>query len=595
MATSVDDVLENILAGKIDRKDALQRFDEFSVEEKNRVVADLRARSRGEGDAASADRDGIVVKPAPASLLMSLPEAEIGLPQQEYLASLSRAFGKRMAKSKLNALSRQEYFVDQQKVAGLKRALQSMQFRLSYERAEGPYLHDVDGNRYVDIASDTGANFFGHQPQFLKDALVERLEQGYPLDAYSENLFESARLFCEISGHERMLYTRTVTEAVMWAVRIARAATGKKKVVIYDGSCHVATDNMLASRGWNEATVPTGLGALREFADQLIILDYGDPSNLDFIERNAADIACIVAEPVQSRFPARQPVQYVQELRRLTLENDIVLVFDERDTGFRTSIRGSESLYKVKPDMSVYDKVPGGGLPTGIIAGLAKYMNHIDGGARAFDDESMPSIRSAVVMADTHTHNSLQVSATLAICRQMQKLCSAESACDYATCSCAFGDLNRRTAAMCDEVNAHFAERRLPLTLEYFSSLFRLSIDHDDYGLTRELLLILLKLNGVETSASGSNFLNLTHKEEDIRLIIEGFGKAIDSMIEHGFFVEPRQQAQTRGNQFKKPAPAAKLRAKTSAAGMLGSGTSRIETLRELILADLRTINVKGH
>lgn len=592
MAISVDDVLENILAKKIDKQDALRKFNELSDEEKNRVVVNLRSRIHDDDEVVSADSDTAAQKPAPT--LKSVHEAEISDVQKDYIAQLSRDFAQRAAKSKHNALSHQKHFVDQRKVAGLKRPLKSMQFQLTYDRAEGPYLYDVDGNQYVDITGDNGVNFFGHQPQFIKDALIKRLEQGYPLVAYSEDLFESARLFCEITGHERMVYAQTGTEAVMWATRIARAATGKKKVVIYDGSYHGLSDNVLAVRGRNGATFSAGLGMLQEFADQLIILDYGDPASLEFIENNAADIACVLTEPVQSRFPARQPVEYVQELRRITIEKNIVLIFDEMVTGFRAGRKGAEGLYKVKPDIATYGKVPGGGMPTGIIAGLAKYLDYVDGGVWGFDDNSMPSIRRAV-MAGTHTQNSLKVSATLAVCREMQKICPADSECDRATCSCPICVLNRKTAAMCEEINAYFIDKRVPMSLEQFSSLFRLFVHDDPYGLTRELLIVLLKINGVETSTSGNNFLNLAHKDEDIRWIIDGFKKTVDAMVEHAFFFEAPQEVEAAAQSAAKPAPETKPQAAASAPAAQDTGKSQIDTLRELILADLRAINGKAH
>jgi glutamate-1-semialdehyde 2,1-aminomutase len=592
MATSAEDVLENILAKKIDKQDALRKFNELSDEEKSRVVVNLRSRLHDEDQAKPAESDTVAPKQAPT--LKSVHEAEMSDAQKDYIAQLSRTFAERAAKSKHNALSHQKHFVDQRKVAGLKRPLKSMQFQLTYDRAEGPYLYDVDGNQYVDITGDNGVNFFGHQPQFLKDALIKRLNQGYPLVAYSEDLFESARLFCEITGHERMVYAQTGTEAVMWATRIARAATGKKKVVIYDGSYHGLSDNVLAVRGRNGATLSAGLGMLQEFADQLIILDYGDPSSLEFIEKNAADIACVLTEPVQSRFPARQPVEYVQELRRITLEKDIVLIFDEMVTGFRAGRKGAEGFYKVKPDITTYGKVPGGGMPTGIIAGLAKYLDYVDGGVWGFDDNSMPSIRRAV-MAGTHTQNSLKVSATLAVCREMQKICPAGNECDYVSCSCPIGDLNKKTAVMCEEINAYFIQKRVPLALEQFSSLFRLFVNDDPYGLTRELLIILLKVNGVETSTSGNNFLNLSHKDEDMRWVIDGFKKSVDAMVEHGFFFEPPQETEAAEQAAAKPAPEVKPQAATSSPAAQDAGKSQIDTLRELILADLRAINGKGH
>ncbi|UXY16138.1 aminotransferase class III-fold pyridoxal phosphate-dependent enzyme [Chitiniphilus purpureus] len=574
MATSVDDVLDNILARRIAKEDALRSFNALSQEERDRVMTGLRARLQPQP---------ALAEPAPAveaaPRLRSVHESDLSEQQKAFLAELSQRFATRMAKSKHNALVHQTHFVDQRKVAGLKRPLKPMQFQLTYARAEGAYLYDVDGNRYVDITGDNGVNFFGHQPGFMKRALIERLEQGYPLVAYSEDLFEAARLFCELTGHERMVFAQTGTEAVMWAIRIARAATGRKKVVIFDGSYHGLSDTVLALKGRNGVSMSAGLGLLQEFADQLIILDYGSMDPLETIAARADEIACVLTEPIQSRFPSRQPVEFIQALRRLTLEKDIVLIFDEMVTGFRAGRKGAESFFKVKPDLATYGKVPGGGMPTGIIAGLAKYLDYVDGGVWGFDDASMPSIKRAV-MAGTHTQNSLKVSATRAVCLEMKRLCSAGE-CEYGSCDCAIGQLNRRTQAMCDMINAYFAERRAPIVIDYFSSLFRFQITDDPYGLVRELLILLLKLEGVETSTSGNCFLNLAHSEDDLLAVIEGFKRSVDTLIEHGFFHESAPEPAAS-------APPGPATPPTAVRAPEDQARPDLAQLRARVLADLR-------
>lgn len=587
MAISTDDVLENILAKRVDKQEALRSFKELSEEEKNRIVVGLRSKMQH-------DRAPEQARPAEnvTRTLKAVHEMNLSEEQKTYIRNLSQQFAKRVAKSKQNALVHQAHFVDQRKVAFLKRSLKSMQFQLTYERAEGAYLYDIDGNKYVDITGDQGVNFFGHQPDFIKEAVVTRLNQGYPLVAYSEDLFQAAKLFCELTGHERMVFTQSGTEAVMWAARIARAATGRKKVVIFDGSYHGLSDTTLAVKGRNGATLSAGLGMLQEFADQLIILDYGDMDHLEVIARHADEISCVLTEPIQSRFPSRRPHEFLKELRKLTLEKEIVLIFDEMITGFRAGRKGAEGFFKVKPDMATYGKVPGGGMPTGIIAGLAKYMNWVDGGVWGFDDESMPSLKRAVI-AGTHTQNSLKVSASLAVCSKMAQLCQLGSACDYQSCTCAVGDLNKKSAAMCEELNAYFLEKRVPLVIEYFSSLFRIMATDDPYGVVKELLMILLKTNGVETSLSGNCFVTLAHSDADFRWIVDGFKKSVDALVEREFFYEGEPEAEPKPEPAAPSVKAAQARIQTPPAS--DSGKSQLDELRELILADLRNINGKGH
>lgn len=580
MATSVDDVVESILAKKIDRQDALRSFNGLSAEEKLRIVQSLKAKLQpDEPVAAAAD-----VQPTKRTL-KSLHELNITERHTQYIEKLAREYEQFVPKSKDNALKHQAYFVDQRKTAGLKRALKSVQFQLTYDHAKGAYIYDVDGNKYIDLTGDNGVNLFGQQAPFMRKALVERLDRGNPLVAYSEDLFQAAKLFCELTGHERMVFAQSGTESLMWAVRIARAATGKKKVVIFDGSYHGLSDAVLAFRDRKGGSMAAGLGMVQEFADQLVILDYGSMDHLQLIEQHSEDIACVLTEPIQSRFPSRKPKEFLQELRKLTLEKNIALIFDEMITGFRAGCKGAEGYFKVKPDISTYGKVVGGGMPTGVIAGLAKYMDYVDGGTWRFDDASMPSLRRTM-MAGTHTQNSLKVSAALAICTEMKNRCTAGHDCDYE--SCFLSGLNARTERMAEEINAFFIERRVPLVTEYFSSLFRFQVMDDPFGLVRELFIILLKKNGVETSTSGNCFFTTEHTDEDMRVVIEAVKKSIDIMLAEGFFEEPQEASEPAATE--KASKASAPPAENKPAGVFPS-----VKLRELILADLRSFEGRGH
>lgn len=578
MATSIDDVVERILAKKIDRQDALRSFNGLSEEEKQRVLLTLKSKLQTDEPKPEA---AVQAEPARRTL-KSLHELNVGERHTKYIERLAQEYERRVPKSKDNALKHQTYFVDQRKTAGLKRALKSVQFQLTYDRAEGAYIYDVDGNKYIDITGCNGVNLFGQQAPFLKKALVERLDRGNPLVAYSEELFQVAKLFCELTGHERMVFAQSGTESLMWAARIARAATGKRKIVIFDGSYHGLSDAVLAFRDRKGGSIAAGLGMLQEFADQLLILEYGNMDHLQVIEQNSEDIAGVLTEPIQSRFPSRQPREFLQELRKLTLEKNIVLVFDEMITGFRAGCKGAEGFFKVKPDMSTYGKVVGGGMPTGVIAGLAKYLDYVDGGTWRFDDASMPSLRRTM-MAGTHTQNSLKVSAALAICTEMKNRCTAGHDCDYD--SCFLSGLNARTQRMAEEINVFFAQRRVPLITEYFSSLFRFQVLDDPFGLVRELFVVLLKMNGVESSTSGNGFFTTEHTDEDMRGVIDAVKRSVDTMLAEGFFEEPQDEVVETAPAVaaKAPAPATEPKQHLST------------QLRELILADLRSFEGRGH
>jgi glutamate-1-semialdehyde 2,1-aminomutase len=464
--------------------------------------------------------------------------------------------------------------------------MKPLQFHLTYDRGEGAYLYDIDGNKYIDIACDNGVNLFGHQPEFVTSAIIKRLHKGYPLVGYTEELTQVTKLFSELTGHERVLLTQSGTEAVMWAVRIARAATSKKKIVIFDGAFHGLSDTVLAAKDQFGNSIAMGLGMLAEFADELIVLDYGDMDQLNIIEERADEIAGVLVEPVQSRHPASQPVEFLKELRKLTLEKEIVLIMDEMITGFRVCCNGVQGLWNIKGDLATYGKIPAGGMPSGMIAGLAKYMNFVDGGAFNYDDNSMPSVKKAL-MAGTHTRNPIKLAATLAVLTEMKTRCAASGHEHCDSHSCFLQALNKTTLRMCDELNLFFALQNVPVIIEYFSSLFRIKFLDDPNGVVKELLLVLMRMNGVETSPSGNCFLTVVHSDEDISGIITAVKKSIGTLLAENFFyasddLPEEEEAETE--IYNAPNNTVHQSQKND----------QMEKLRNLLVSDLKNFQEKG-
>jgi glutamate-1-semialdehyde 2,1-aminomutase len=584
MTSPINDVIDKILSKTIDKQEAQASFESLSDEQKIQLLAEIRLKMPAD-ETVESDESAEPEAPAEQAprLLSSVHELGLSDHHKEYIAELTVDFENYVPKSKGNALKHQQYFVDQRKTAGLKNALKSIQFQLTYEKADGPYLYDIDGHEYIDLAGDNGVNLFGHQPDFMKKALSERLEKGYPLVGYSEDLFEAARLFTEITGHERVVFAQSGTEAVMWAVRIARAATLKKKIVTFEGSYHGLSDAVLAFRDRKGNTMAAGLGMLQEFAEQLIILDFGKMEDLKVIEERADEIACVLCEPVQSRFPALQPKEFVKELRKVTMENNVTLIFDEMITGLRACCRGAEGFYDVKPDIGVYGKIPGGGMPTGVIAGAAKYMDYVDGGTWNFDDKSMPKLKRTF-MAGTHTQNPFKVSACLAVLTELKNRCKAEPRCDFHTCF--LSEMNDRTERLSNQMNEYFAEVRVPIEVDYFSSLFRFKVSDDEFGMVRELLIVLLKMNGVETSTSGNNFLTTQHTDEHCQRVMDAVKIATAILIEKGFFYQAEEVEEVEAAVVA--APVAQVAAPATPVDQSPADNYQAAQLKNLIIADLQ-------
>lgn len=585
--TAIDDILEKIVSKKIEKKEALKLFEELPENEKNYMVSKLKMHlSKGDkaaGNGSSAKKGNI---------MKAMTELQLEERHRQFIGKMALELAKTAPKSKENASMHQTHLVDQRKTGGLKKALKPLQFHLTYEKGDGAYLYDIDGNKYIDIASDNGVNLFGHQPAFIKEAIVNRLEKGYPLVGYTEELTQVTRLFSELTGHERVLLTQSGTEAVMWAVRIARAATQKKKIVIFEGAFHGLSDAVLAAKDQFGNSIAMGLGMLQEFADELIVLDYGNMDHLNIIEERADEIAGVLVEPVQSRNPANQPIEFLKEVRKLTLESGVLLIMDEMITGFRACCNGVQGLWKIKGDLATYGKIPAGGMPSGMIAGPAKYMNFVDGGVFGYDDNSMPSVKKAL-MAGTHTRNPIKLAATLAILTEIKKRCSASGKGTCEPNACFLQDLNERTMLMCEELNSFFAMKRVPIVIEYFSSLFRFKFLDDPNGVVKELLMILMRMNGVETSPSGNCFLTMAHSDKDIKSIIKAIKQSVDTLLKESFFYES-EVAEEEDTEEEVQAAIPARSDKPNKPVQEPKKDDQMEKLRDLIVSDLKNFQEKG-
>lgn len=584
----IDDILEKIVSKKIEKKEALKLFEELPQSEKKYMVSELKKHLSND-----VSIDGNNFSRKKSNTLKALMEMQLVEEHKVFIDKMAEKLEKSTPKSKENASKDQAHLVDQRKTGGLKKALKRLQFHLTYDKGDGAYLYDIDGNKYIDIASDNGVNLFGHQPKFIKEAVIKRIEKGYPLVGYTEELAQVTKLFSELTGHERVLITQSGTEAVMWAVRIARAATQKNKIVIFEGAFHGLSDAVLAAKDQFGNSIAMGLGMLQEFANEIIVLDYGNMDHLDIIESRADEIAGVLIEPVQSRNPANQPVEFLKEVRKLTLEKNILLIMDEMITGFRVCCNGVQGLWNIKGDLATYGKIAAGGMPSGMIAGLAKYMNFVDGGVFNYDDNSMPSVKKAL-MAGTHTRNPIKLAATLAILTEIKNRCIASGDEICTPNSCFLNELNEKTRSMCEELNSFFALKKVPIVIEYFSSLFRFKFLDDPNGVVKELLFVLMRMNGVETSPSGNCFLTMAHSDNDIKSIIKTVKKSIDTLLEENFFYESDIVEEIENEEdvkIVKPSSASHIRNNQEQGS---KKNDQMEKLRDLIISDLKNFQEKG-
>jgi len=248
-------------------------------------------------------------------------------------------------------------------------------------RGKGSKIFDVDGNEYIDYCLAYGPLILGHSPNVVKEAIVKQIEDGWLYGTPIELEIKYAKLIRKLYPSIKMLrYVNSGSEATMSAIRVARGFTKKEKIVKIEGSFHGAHDAVLVKAGSGATTfgIPNSEGVPTEFVKNTLQVPFNDVQALsDLLEKNK-DIAAIILEPVMGNSSLILPENnYLQEIRKITLENDVLLIFDEIITGFRLSYGGAQEYYNVKPDLTTLGKVAGGGLPIGIFGGRKEIMECI--------------------------------------------------------------------------------------------------------------------------------------------------------------------------------------------------------------------------
>jgi glutamate-1-semialdehyde 2,1-aminomutase len=247
------------------------------------------------------------------------------------------------------------------------------------ERAAGSKLHDVDGNEYIDYVCSWGPLILGHAHPRVIEAIAAAAARGTSFGANTEIEVMLARLITEIyPSIERVRMVNSGTEAAMSAVRLARAFTGKDSIIKFDGCYHGHADSFLIKAGSGLLTFGAvdSPGVTQASARDTLVARFNDIDSVKrLISANKGRIAAVILEPVAGNVGVVAPRDgFLQELRAITAEEKILLVFDEVITGFRVALGGAQELYGVRPDLTCLGKIIGGGLPVGAFGGRADIM-----------------------------------------------------------------------------------------------------------------------------------------------------------------------------------------------------------------------------
>jgi glutamate-1-semialdehyde 2,1-aminomutase len=247
------------------------------------------------------------------------------------------------------------------------------------ERADGAYLWDADGNRYLDCFGSWGPMILGHAFPPVLEAIRAAAARGTSFGASHQDEANLAELVTRcFPSVERLRFVSSGTEACMSAIRLARGFTGRKFIIKFEGCYHGHADALLVKAGSGIATlgIPGSAGIPEETAMHTLALPYNDLHAVEAaFARYAGQIACIIVEPVVGNAGTILPVEgYLQGLRRITEQHGALLILDEVMTGFRLSLGGAQQIYGIKPDLTTLGKIIGGGLPCGAFGGRADVM-----------------------------------------------------------------------------------------------------------------------------------------------------------------------------------------------------------------------------
>ena len=251
-----------------------------------------------------------------------------------------------------------------------------------FERGEGAYLYDVDGNAYIDYVGSWGPMILGHSNPFIVDAVWTELDKGLGFGAPTEIETSLAKKICQLMPSiELVRMVSSGTEATMSAIRLARGYTKRDKIVKFEGCYHGHSDSLLVKAGSGALTLgmPTSPGVPSDLAKHTLTLEY---NNLDSVKalfsKMGEEVGCIIVEPVAGNMNCIPPKEgFLQGLRKLCDDYGSVLIFDEVMTGFRVALGGAQAYYRVKPDLTTLGKVIGGGLPVAAFGGQREIMNQI--------------------------------------------------------------------------------------------------------------------------------------------------------------------------------------------------------------------------
>lgn len=406
-------------------------------------------------------------------------------------------------------------------------------YTIYIQSASGCRMQDVDGNEYIDVTMGFGPHILGHAPKVVLDAAREQLARGWHFGIPSPLQERLARLITDAApGNEAVIFCNSGTEATMYAVRAARAFTGKDKIAMFDGCYHGAHDYVLAqvnpASPRSRPTIKTrGDGIPKVISDLEMMLPYRDPAALELIEQHKNELAAVMIEPVQSSNPRLDSKSFVHAVAETCRNNGVLFIMDEVITGFRMAYGGCQEYYDLRPDLVAYGKIMGGGMPIGAVSGRKELMD-------LFSTEQVMRMfagmdtHRAVFAGGTFCGNPLSMTCGIATLNYLK---------DHRE---VYTHLQTQGDRLANEVNEFCRRRELPVQVLHAQSMFHVVFQtgpiegardyRRDGSPAEDAFYLHLLNNGVIMPGFHLGFISDAHRPADVDTLIGAIQNSLEAV-----------------------------------------------------------------
>lgn len=397
------------------------------------------------------------------------------------------------------------------------------------QSASGSRLTDVDGKEYIDLTMGFGPHVLGHRPAAVEKALADQITRGWHWGIHNPLQHRLGELLVEAAPcGEQVVFCNTGTEATMYAIRAARAFTGKSVVAVFDGSYHGVHDYaLLVAERSSDRHAPAprrrGAGIPSEILETVTMLPYNDEAAFDIIRGNRDRLAAVLVEPVQSSNPRTDIGPWLRGLGDACREAGVLLIVDEVITGFRLAYGGGQEYFDVHADLATYGKALGGGLPIGAVAGRTDVMSVFNTGT----GQARP-----IFSGGTFSGNPLTMAAGIAALTEMRDTPDL------------YTRLNGLGDRLAEGINRHASRHNMPVTMMNAGSMFHLRFAEGQIRSSRDITSRYveaetvfyqhLQERGVLVPGIHLAFVSAAHSDADIDAVIAAATASLDALRNDG-------------------------------------------------------------